>query len=77
MPVYPGALRIARDTSETLNVEYGTTMSRSFRFEMISGVNPEQAFSDYREFPVVPQLVTHFLCFWVQIIFRPTKYLSA
>ena len=43
-------------------------MSLSFRFEMISGVNPEQAFSDYREFPVLPQLATHFLCFWVQII---------
>jgi hypothetical protein len=43
-------------------------MSLSFRFEMISGVNPEQAFADYREFPVLPQLATHFLCFWVQII---------
>jgi hypothetical protein len=30
-------------------------MSLNFRFEMISGVNPEQAFSDYRGFPVLPQ----------------------
>jgi AraC-like DNA-binding protein len=35
---------------------------------MMSGANPQQAFSDYREFPVPPQLASHFLCFWTQTI---------
>lgn len=38
---------------------------------MTFGANPQQAFSDYREFPVLPQLASHFLCFWTQTISGP------
>ena len=35
---------------------------------MSSGENSQCPFSDYREFPVPPELLSHFLCFWTQRI---------
>lgn len=36
--------------------------------EMSSGQNSQPPVSDYREFPVPPELLSYFLCFWTQTI---------
>ena len=43
-------------------------MSTRNGLEMNAGQNSQRAFSDYREFAVPPELLSHFLCFWTQVI---------
>ena len=41
---------------------------RDHGLKMNSGQNSQRPFSDYREFAVPPELRSHFLCFWTQVI---------
>ena len=57
------ATHVKYQTSET-SIEGG----RDHGLKMNSGQNSQRPFSDYREFAVPPELRSHFLCFWTQVI---------